>query len=105
VTVAAPHEARPADGLAIDFVVVSDRVQLGEIAQRVRDGRVRTNIRQVAPSTMPSPPSTRLSGSRERRSSAFVREVAAATSQAAAEELQPRDPCREVAVGLFRAIS
>src|SRR6267154_1131255 len=26
------------------------------------------------PSTMPSPPSTRLSGSRERRSSAFVRE-------------------------------
>ena len=44
VTVAGPPEARPADGLAIDFVVVSDRAQLGEIAQRVRDGRLRTNI-------------------------------------------------------------
>jgi NADPH:quinone reductase-like Zn-dependent oxidoreductase len=48
VTVAGPPEARPADGLAIDFVVVSDRAQPGEIAQRVRDGRVRTNIGQVA---------------------------------------------------------
>jgi NADPH:quinone reductase-like Zn-dependent oxidoreductase len=48
VTVAGPPEARPADGLAVDFVVVSDRAQLGEIAQRVRDGRVRTNIGKVA---------------------------------------------------------
>jgi NADPH:quinone reductase-like Zn-dependent oxidoreductase len=48
VTVAGPPEARPADGLAVDFVVVSDRTQLGEIAQRVRDGRLRTNIGQVA---------------------------------------------------------
>jgi NADPH:quinone reductase-like Zn-dependent oxidoreductase len=48
VTVAGPPEARPADGLAIDFVVVSDRAQLGEIARRVRDGRLRTNIGQVA---------------------------------------------------------
>jgi hypothetical protein len=48
VTVAGPPEARPADGLAIDFVAVSDRTQLGEIAQRLRDGRVRTNIGQVA---------------------------------------------------------
>src|SRR4051812_46350470 len=48
VTVAGPPEARPADGLAIDFVVVSDRAQLTEIAQRVRDGRVRTNIGKVA---------------------------------------------------------
>ncbi|MET8878106.1 NADP-dependent oxidoreductase [Nocardia sp. NPDC004604] len=48
VTVTGPPEARPADGLAIDFVVVSDRAQLGEIAQRVRDGRVRTNIGTVA---------------------------------------------------------
>ncbi|WP_346119158.1 hypothetical protein [Micromonospora coerulea] len=47
VTVAGPPEARPADGLAIDFVVVSDRAQ-------------------------PSPPSTRPSGPRGRRSSAFV---------------------------------
>jgi NADPH:quinone reductase-like Zn-dependent oxidoreductase len=49
VTVTGPPEARPVDGLAIDFVVVSDRAQLSEIAQRVRDGRVRTNIGQVAP--------------------------------------------------------
>ncbi|MFE3055321.1 NADP-dependent oxidoreductase [Nocardia sp. NPDC059239] len=48
VTVTGPPEARPAHGLAIDFVVVSDRAQLGEIAQRVRDGRVRTNIGTVA---------------------------------------------------------
>jgi NADPH:quinone reductase-like Zn-dependent oxidoreductase len=44
VTVVAPPEARPANGLAIDFVVEADRAQLGEIVQRVRDGRLRTNI-------------------------------------------------------------
>jgi NADPH:quinone reductase-like Zn-dependent oxidoreductase len=48
VTVTGPPEARPAEGLAIDFVVVSDRGQLGEIVQRVRDGRLRTNIGTVA---------------------------------------------------------
>ncbi|MEU9740316.1 NADP-dependent oxidoreductase [Micromonospora chersina] len=48
VTVTGPPQARPTDGLAIDFVVVSDRGQLGEVAQRVRDGRVRTNIGSVA---------------------------------------------------------
>jgi len=48
VTIAGPPEARPADGLAIDFVVESDRAQLGEIARRVRDGRPRTNIGTVA---------------------------------------------------------
>ncbi|MFJ9034097.1 NADP-dependent oxidoreductase [Streptomyces sp. NPDC102274] len=49
VTIAGPPEARPAEGLAVDFVVVSDRTQLGEIAQRVRDGRLRTVIGNVAP--------------------------------------------------------
>jgi NADPH:quinone reductase-like Zn-dependent oxidoreductase len=44
VSIVGPSEARPADGLAIDFVVESDRAQLGEIVQRVRDGRLRTNI-------------------------------------------------------------
>ena len=39
-----PVEARPAEGLAVDFVVEADRAQLGEIVQRVRDGRLRTNI-------------------------------------------------------------
>lgn len=44
VSVVGPPESRPADGLAIDFVVESDRAQLSEIVQRVRDGRLRTNI-------------------------------------------------------------
>ncbi|MFC0541654.1 NADP-dependent oxidoreductase [Kutzneria chonburiensis] len=49
VTVTGPPEARPADGVAVDFVVVPDRAQLGQIVQRVRDGRLRTNIGAVAP--------------------------------------------------------
>jgi len=48
VTVVGPAEARPADGLAIDFVVEADRAQLSEIVRRVRDGRLRTNIGKVA---------------------------------------------------------
>ena len=48
VTIAGPPEARPVDGLAIDFVVMSDRAQLGEIVRRVRDGRLRTNIGNIA---------------------------------------------------------
>src|SRR5216683_950771 len=48
VTIAGPTEARPADGLAVDFVVVSDRAQLSEIVRRVRDGRLRTNIGKVS---------------------------------------------------------
>ena len=46
--VAGPAEARPADGLAINFVLVSDRAQLSQIVQRVRDGRLRTNIGNIA---------------------------------------------------------
>jgi hypothetical protein len=48
VTIVGPPEARPADGLAIDFVVEADRGQLGEIVQRVRNGRLRTNIGPIA---------------------------------------------------------
>ena len=48
VTIAGPTEARPTDGLTIDFVVVSDRAQLTEVVQRVRNGRLRTNIGNVA---------------------------------------------------------
>jgi NADPH:quinone reductase-like Zn-dependent oxidoreductase len=32
----------------IDFVVEADRSQLNEIVQRVRDGRLKTNIGKVA---------------------------------------------------------
>jgi NADPH:quinone reductase-like Zn-dependent oxidoreductase len=48
VSVVGPTETRPADGLAVDFVVESDRAQLGEVVRRVRDGRLRTNIGSVA---------------------------------------------------------
>src|ERR671938_318037 len=48
VSIVGPTEARPANGLAVDFVVESDRAQLSEIVQRVRDGRLRTNIGDVA---------------------------------------------------------
>jgi NADPH:quinone reductase-like Zn-dependent oxidoreductase len=48
VSIVGPVEALPADGLAIDFVVEADRLQLGEIVERVRDGRLRTNIGEVA---------------------------------------------------------
>jgi NADPH:quinone reductase-like Zn-dependent oxidoreductase len=48
VSAVGPSEERPADGLAVDFVVESDRAQLSEIVQRVRDGRLRTNIGTVS---------------------------------------------------------
>src|SRR5690349_23025339 len=48
VSIVGPAEARPADGLTVDFVVESDRAQLSEIVKRVRDGRLRTNIGTVS---------------------------------------------------------
>src|SRR5574337_147290 len=48
VTITGPTEARPADGVTIDFVVEPDRAQLSEVVQRVRAGRLRTNIGKVA---------------------------------------------------------
>ncbi|WP_042382152.1 NADP-dependent oxidoreductase [Streptacidiphilus melanogenes] len=47
VSVVGPVEARPAQGLAVDFVVEADRAGLTEIVQRVRDGRLRTTIGEV----------------------------------------------------------
>jgi hypothetical protein len=73
VTIAGPPEAQPADGLAIDFVVEADRTQLGEVVQRVRDGRLRTNIGTVAAlddAVAAFNPTERIKGGR--RSSAFV---------------------------------
>jgi NADPH:quinone reductase-like Zn-dependent oxidoreductase len=49
VSVAGPLESRPEGARAVDFVVVPDRRQLSEVAERVRDGRLRPNIGQVAP--------------------------------------------------------
>jgi len=48
VSIIGPPPPRPADGLAVDFVVETDRAQLTEIVQRVRDGRLRTNIGEIA---------------------------------------------------------
>jgi NADPH:quinone reductase-like Zn-dependent oxidoreductase len=48
VSIVGPAAARPSHGLAIDFVVESDRAQLSEIVQRVRDGRLQTNIGNVS---------------------------------------------------------
>src|SRR5215468_10755167 len=48
VTITGPTEARPAGGLTIDFVVVADRAQLSELVERLRVGRLRTNIGNVA---------------------------------------------------------
>jgi NADPH:quinone reductase-like Zn-dependent oxidoreductase len=48
VTIVGPATAQPTDGLAIDFVVEADHAQLSEIVQRVRDGRLRSNIGNVA---------------------------------------------------------
>jgi NADPH:quinone reductase-like Zn-dependent oxidoreductase len=48
VSVVGPTESRPDDGLAVDFVVEADRAQLSEIVQRVRDGRLRTNIGKIS---------------------------------------------------------
>jgi NADPH:quinone reductase-like Zn-dependent oxidoreductase len=48
VTVTGPTEAGPSGGVTVDFVVILDRAQLSDLVQRVRDGRLRTNIGKVA---------------------------------------------------------
>ncbi|WUS04795.1 hypothetical protein OG226_02760 [Streptomyces sp. NBC_01261] len=48
VSIVGPVEARPAAGLAVDFVVEAGRAELSEIVRRVRDGRPRTNIDDVS---------------------------------------------------------
>ena len=48
VSIVGPVETQAANILAIDFVVESDRAQLNEIVQRVRDGRLRTNIGDIS---------------------------------------------------------
>jgi NADPH:quinone reductase-like Zn-dependent oxidoreductase len=48
VSVVGPVEAHPAHGRAVDFVVEADRAQLAQIAARVSDGRLRTNVANTA---------------------------------------------------------
>jgi NADPH:quinone reductase-like Zn-dependent oxidoreductase len=47
VTITGATEARPSEGLIINFVVVPDHAQLSEVVQRVKNGRLRTNIGKV----------------------------------------------------------
>ncbi|GHF77734.1 NADPH:quinone reductase-like Zn-dependent oxidoreductase [Amycolatopsis bartoniae] len=51
VSIATPPEVQPEDGRAIFFVVEPDRGQLAELAQRVRDGRLKPRIGAVRPLT------------------------------------------------------
>lgn len=47
VTIAAPPKVQPKDGRAIFFVVEADRARLADLAQRVRDGRLKPIIGSV----------------------------------------------------------
>ncbi|WP_036960061.1 NADP-dependent oxidoreductase [Promicromonospora kroppenstedtii] len=44
VSIAGSPQVRPTDGRTVDFVVVSERAQLNEIARRIQSGRLRANI-------------------------------------------------------------
>jgi hypothetical protein len=46
--VVGPVESRPANGVAVDFVVESVPTQLVETVDRVRDGRLRTHVGTLA---------------------------------------------------------
>jgi NADPH:quinone reductase-like Zn-dependent oxidoreductase len=48
VSVVGPVEAQIANGIVVDFVVEPNPIQLIEIVRRVREGRLRTNIGNVA---------------------------------------------------------
>ncbi|HEY1968990.1 MAG TPA: NADP-dependent oxidoreductase [Pseudonocardia sp.] len=49
VTIAAPPTSQPKDGRAIFFVVEPDRVRLSQLAQRLRDGRLKPIVGEVRP--------------------------------------------------------
>src|SRR5207237_8494245 len=55
VSVVGPTEARRADGLALDFVVESDRAQASAIVPRARGGRLRANRRTAPSPEAPAP--------------------------------------------------
>ncbi|MDT7619591.1 MAG: hypothetical protein QOF99_492 [Pseudonocardiales bacterium] len=49
VTIAAPPTTQPKDGRAIFFVVEPDRARLSDLAQRLRDGRLKPIVGAVLP--------------------------------------------------------
>ncbi len=66
VTIAGRPEARPADGLVIDFVAVPDRAPRGRSPGGSGTDGCGHSSATSRPPTTPSPPSTRPSGSPER---------------------------------------
>src|SRR5258708_955840 len=48
VSIVGPAEARPADGLAVDFVFGSDRARPSETVHRVRVGRLQTRLYHIS---------------------------------------------------------
>ncbi|MCE3555670.1 zinc-binding dehydrogenase [Pseudonocardia sp. RS11V-5] len=49
VTIAEPPAVHPDDGRAVFFVVEPDRARLADLAQRLRDGRLRPVVGDVRP--------------------------------------------------------
>ncbi|WP_367573932.1 NADP-dependent oxidoreductase [Streptomyces griseoaurantiacus] len=49
VTIAHPPTVRPEDGRTVFFVVEPDRARLGDLARRVREGRLRVRVGAVRP--------------------------------------------------------
>jgi NADPH:quinone reductase-like Zn-dependent oxidoreductase len=49
VTTIEPPPLQPENGRAIFFVVEADRSQLAELAQRLRDGRLTSNVGELRP--------------------------------------------------------
>jgi NADPH:quinone reductase-like Zn-dependent oxidoreductase len=49
VTIAAPAKTRPAEGRSVFFVVEPDRARLADLAERVRDGRLKPIVGDVRP--------------------------------------------------------
>ena len=47
VSIVGPVEIQPVNGRVVDFVVEADRIQLSEIVQRLRSGRLQANIGNV----------------------------------------------------------
>ena len=55
VTIATPPKVQPRDGRAVFFVVEPDRARLADLAQRLRDGRLKPIVGAVR--TLPDAPS------------------------------------------------
>lgn len=65
VTIAAPPQSRPRDGRAVFFVVEADRGRLADLAQRVREGRLKPivgDVRTLADAPLAFAPDRRTQG-------------------------------------------